>query len=306
MLRRAIRLEWITIGVMLVSVAILFSVSGQSQAMKAAWIEDSLGLLPPLAFLVAIRFARKPTSSEFPYGHHRAVGVGHLVASVALLAMGTFLLVDSGIALLSGEKPPIGLAVIFGHEIWSGWLMIGALAITAIPAVMLGRLKAKPAAALHDKVLHADSDMNSADWRTALATIIGILGIGAGVWWADAAAAIVISVSVLKDGWTNLSGAISGLADARPTTFDNSEPHPLIGQVDEVLDDVDWVRDHGIRLRDEGHVFHIEAFLVPHEGEGLTLERLAEVRKKVSDVDWKVEDVVVTAVTEVRDIHRPL
>ena len=49
-LRKARRLEWITI-VYLLSVAILVGLGlGQSQAMKAAWIEDILSLVPPLSF----------------------------------------------------------------------------------------------------------------------------------------------------------------------------------------------------------------------------------------------------------------
>ena len=35
-LRRAIRLEWVTLAVLAVTVAAVYSVSGQSQAMKAA------------------------------------------------------------------------------------------------------------------------------------------------------------------------------------------------------------------------------------------------------------------------------
>src|SRR5690606_6162546 len=60
-LARAVRLEKITLGVLAVTVAVVALVAGQSQAMKVAWIEDSLSFLPPLAFLVAVRVAgRRP------------------------------------------------------------------------------------------------------------------------------------------------------------------------------------------------------------------------------------------------------
>lgn len=304
-LRRAIRLEWVTIAVLVVTVAAVYTVAGQSQAMKAAWIEDSLSFLPPLAFLIAIRVARLSPTARFPYGRHRAVGIGHLVAGVSLLAMGLFLVVDSGTGLLGGERPPLGVVEIGGRVIWVGWLMVVVMALSCIGPMILGRMKAAPAEALHDKVLAADADMNRADWQTGVATIVGVLGIGMGLWWADAVAALVVSVSILRDGWTNIRGAIEGLADARPTRYDGTDPHPLIHDIDKTLDGVDWARDHGVRVRDEGHVFHVEAFLVPADGQEITVERLTAVRERVADLSWKLDDVVVTVVSEVLDEHRP-
>lgn len=304
-LRRAVRLEWVTIGVLAATVAIVYLAAGQSQAMKAAWIEDSLSLLPPIAFLVAVRVARASPSEAFPYGRHRAVGVGHLVAGVALLTMGAFLIGDSALGLVTGERPPIGTVELGGHVFWAGWVMVAAMAVTGVGPVILGRLKEKPAQELHDKVLHADADMNRADWKTSLATIVGVLGIGLGLWWADAVAALVVSVSIVRDGWANTRGAIAGLADARPTRYDGSEPHPLIHEIGRVLAAVDWAVDHGARVRDEGHVFHVEAFLVPADGEEITVDRLTEVRRGLAGLSWKIEDVVVTAVPEIRDAHRP-
>lgn len=75
---------------------------------------------------------------------------------------------------------------LFGQTVWAGWLMIAAMVYTGIGPVILGHLKKPLAEKLHDKVLWADAEMNAADWRTAGAAIIGILGIGVGWWWADA------------------------------------------------------------------------------------------------------------------------
>ncbi|WP_314038563.1 cation transporter [Dietzia sp. CH92] len=304
-LRRAVRLEWITIAVLAGTVAAVYAVSGQSQAMKAAWIEDSLSFLPPIAFLVALRVSRIPPSARFPYGRHRAVGIGHLVAGVSLLVMGAFLIVDSGTGLVAGERPPMGVVEIGGRVVWVGWLMVAVMAASVVGPFILGRMKAAPAEALHDKVLYADADMNRADWKTGLATIVGVLGIGMGLWWADAVAALVVSVSIVRDGWSNVRGAIEGLADARPTRYDGTDPHPLVHRIDDLLAGVDWAVDRGARVRDEGHVFHVEAFLVPADGQEVTVARLAEVRRQLSQLSWKIEDVVVTVVPEVLDAHRP-
>lgn len=300
-LRRAVRLEWITIGLLAVTATLVFIVLGNSQAMKAAWAEDLLSFIPPIAFLVAVRLARRRPTKGHPYGFHRSVAIGHLVAAVALTGMGAFLLVDSGIGLLSGEHPTIGTVNLFGFTIWLGWLMIAVMAVTAIPPVILGRLKLGLAKQLHDKVLYADADMNKADWQTSLGTIIGVLGIGVGLWWMDAVAAVFISGSILHDGVSNLRAAIVDLMDARATTFDDNHPHPLAGRVDQYLASLPWVEAAGSRVRDEGHVFHIEAFVVPRE-DALTLEAIERARTGCADLDWKVQDIVIVPVSELPDV----
>lgn len=201
--------------------ALVALVAGQSQAMRAAWIEDLLSLLPPIAFLVALRQIRRPPDRHHPYGHHRSIGVAHLVAAVALLAMGTFLTVDSALTLIRVERPPVGLTVVFGHAVWSGWLMIAVMLVTSIGPLILGRANWPVAEKLHDKVLRADADMGKADWTTAVATILGVLGIGIGLWWADSVAAIAVAISVLRDGAQNLGSAVAGVTDAEARTFDD-------------------------------------------------------------------------------------
>lgn len=300
-LARAVRLEWITIGVLAVTVVLVFLVLGNSQAMKAAWIEDVLSFIPPVAFLIAVRLARRPPSAAHPYGYHRSVAVGHLVAAVALTAMGAFLIVDSGIGLLTADHPTIGTVDLFGTTIWLGWLMITAMAVTAVPPVILGHLKIRLARELHDKVLYADADMNKADWMTSVGTIVGVWGIGLGWWWMDAAAAIFIAVSIVHDGVSNLRAAIVDLVDGRGTTFDDRKPHPLAGRVDRYLTDLPWVAEAGSRVRDEGHVFHVEAFVVPRKRR-FSLDDVENARRGCTALDWKLQDVVVVPVPALPDV----
>ncbi|MEX5236991.1 cation transporter [Kocuria arenosa] len=304
-LRRAVRLEWITIGVLVLIVAAVGLVAGQSQAMKTAWAEDMLSFLPPMAFLVAVRIAGRPPTPRHPFGYHRAVGVAHLVAAVALLGMGATLVIDSATALLTGDRPPIGVLSILGTPVWAGWPMVAVMVATSIPPVVLGRMKTKLAEELHDKVLFADADMNKADWMTGLATAAGVLGIGMGLWWADAVAAIVVATSIVADGVSNLKGSVADLVDARATTYDDAAPHPLIQEVETVLRQQPWVQDVGVRVRDEGHVFHVEGFVVPVAGVVPTLEQLAAARRRCTDLDWKVEDVVLAPVAELPEDQVP-
>jgi cation diffusion facilitator family transporter len=304
-LRRAIRLEWITIGFLAVTVTLVYLVLGNSQAMKAAWIEDLLSFIPPIAFLIAVRINRRPPTKRHPYGFHRSVAVGHLVAAVALTSMGTFLIVDSATGLIRGEHPTIGTVELFGSAIWLGWLMIGVMAVIALPPVFIGRVKLKYAQQLHNKVLYADADMNKADWMTAVGSIVGVAGIGVGLWWLDAVAALFIAGSILWDGLRNLRSAVTDLMDERATTFDDKKPHPVAGVVGDYLRALPWVADAGTRMRDEGHVFHIEAFVVPKDGTVPSLETLEAARTACIDLDWKVQDIVLVLTPELPDVVSP-
>ena len=296
-LRRAIRLAWATIAFLLVGVTLVYLVMGSSQAMKAAWAEDLLSFIPPIAFLVALRVTGRVPSERHPYGYHRSVGIGHLVAATALLSMGAFLVFDSVSGLLSGEHPPVGTIVVLGHQMWAGWLMVGVLAYTCVPAVLLGRAKMPLAEQLHDRVLHADADMNKADWMTGVGGIVGVLGIGVGLWWADSVAALFISASILHDGVKNLRVAVTALMDARATTVDGSSPHPLGDRIDRTLHDLPWVAHAASRVRDLGHVFHVESFVVGRDGMP-THAQLRDAWDAVAALDWKVEDLVVVPVEE--------
>src|SRR5918999_713341 len=152
--------------------------------------------------------------------------IAYMVSAVGLL----YLTLRAKLAKF--EHPPIGMVSPLGlGPVWLGWLMIAALAWSAIPAMLLGRAKLPLAAELHDKVLYADAKMNRANWLTAGAAIIGVLGIGIGLWWADAAAAIVISLDITRDGLINVRAAAADLMDSRPTRHDDSTTHPLIGDL---------------------------------------------------------------------------
>lgn len=295
-LRRAIRFEWATLAFLAVAITAVGLVTGSSQAMRAAWIEDLLSLAPPLAFLVSIRIIARPASEKYPYGFFRSVGVAHLVAGVALFAMGAFLLVDSVTTLVRGERPPIGTVVVFGQSVWLGWLMMGVMALTIPLPIYFGRVKMRLARELHNKVLYADADMNKADWMTAVGTIVGVAGIGIGLWWTDAAAAGFIAASILWDGVKNTRAAITDLMDTRGTTFDDKHHHPDVDKVHDYLESLPWVDEVRTRTRDQGQFFHIEAFVRPRADRALTIGKLEEAQRGCRELDWKIHDIVIVPV----------
>jgi divalent metal cation (Fe/Co/Zn/Cd) transporter len=58
----------------------------------------------------------------------------------------------------------------------------------------------------------------------ALLALGGYILYDVGLWWADAAAAIVISLDIARDGVINVRAAAADLMDSRPTRCDDSAP----------------------------------------------------------------------------------
>lgn len=295
-LSRARRLEWLTLAYLVTSIGVLYLVMGSSQAMKTQWLDDFVSMVAPTAFLVTTWIAARPASPEYPYGHHRAVSIGYLVASLALAGIGLFLLVDSGIKLVGLERATIGGMEIFGTVVWAGWPMLVALAYASVPSFFLGRAKLKLARKIHDKTLYTDAEINRADWMSALAAGGGVLGIGFGFWWADAAVAVLISLDIMRDGYSNIRAALSALTDEMPhKTVEPDEPDLLPAALERELAGLDWIERVAVRMREQGHVYFGEIFVVPASHERLA-ENLRDLAERARRFHWRVHDVTVMPV----------
>jgi cation diffusion facilitator family transporter len=295
--QRARRLEWISILFLLTIIAAIGCTMGSSEAMKAVWIEDLLSLVPPVAFLIGARFRDRDPTDEFPYGYRRATLIAFLAAAVALLAFGLYILGESLTTLIAAERPSIGTIGLFGRRVWLGWMMIAALIYSVIPPLILGRLKLPLATELHDKALQTDANLNKGDWLTGIAGVFGILGIGLGFWWADAVAAAIISIEILRDGVSDLRNSIAQLMNKRPTQVDSYEKDPVLDRVEEALKQLEWVCGVRVRLREDGEVISGEVFVVPRDESNL-MARVSEATERACGVDWRLHDINVVLCSE--------
>lgn len=291
-LHRAKRLQWLTIGYLITTIIAIYLTMGQSQAMKTAWVEDLLSLIPPVVFLISVRLAARPPNLHFPYGYHRAVMIGYVTAALALLVVGGFLLIDASIKLIMMEHPTINSVELFGSHVWLGWLMFPALLWGAVPPIFIGRAKLPLASMLQDKILYADAKMNKADWLTAIGAIAGVAGIGLGIWWADAAAAALISLDILNDGLTNLGRSVRALMDESPRRAGEKHLDPLVRRLISELEAMPEVKAARVRLREEGHVYFGDVTVVLSR-EREVLDILARIAERAHALDWRIHDIVV-------------
>ena len=255
-LKRAVRLEWWTLFWLASIVAVMGLTAGSSQAMRTAWIEDMLSMVPAIVFLIALHFERRPPTRRFPFGFKRVNSLAFLISAVALSAVGVSLLIESAMTLLSEDHATIPPVTLFGNSLWSGWLMVAALVYSVVPPLILGHLKLPIARRLQDKVLHTDAMMQKADWMTGLAGVAGVIGLGLGYWWADALAAALISLSILQDGINALRVATAELIDGAPRRLEGTELAEDAVHLQGALEA--RFPDASIRLRETGRFIHAQ------------------------------------------------
>jgi divalent metal cation (Fe/Co/Zn/Cd) transporter len=267
---QARRLEWWSIAYVCSCVALLALTMGGSQALKTEMVEDVLSLCAPILFLITDRISAWRPDATYPFGYERASSAGYLGAALALLASGLLLFGDGALKLAEAEHPIIGGIALFGRVVWIGWLGIAALIWCAIPAWLLGRYKRRLAKEINDKGLLTDAETNSSNWKSAGAAIAGILGVAAGLWWADGAAAVFISFEIIHSGWIEVKTALADIMDRRPQQLGTSEHDPLPGKLQAFLQEQDWIVDGVVRIRETGRELIAEAVFVPRNNDNLS------------------------------------
>jgi hypothetical protein len=90
------------------------------------------------------------------------------------------------------------------------------------------------------------------------------------------------------------------LIDERPTTVDHDRPDELPDRMRRRLKSFPWIKDAAVRMREEGHVYFGEAFVVVSDETNLT-EKLRQAVEDCADLNWRVHDLVITPVHSLED-----
>lgn len=284
-------------GLRLSVVVLLGLVLGTSQALHAIWLKSLWSLWPPAAFLLAYRIEQKPPTPRFPFGFYRAGSISFLSASLALVCMGGYLLFAGARALIETHHP--SLAPIWAHHgwHWRGWPVIAALLYSMAVPTVLGRFRQGLAATIHDKGLFADATMGRMSWVAGGAAVVGVLGIGLDLWWADFVATLFIGLYVSWYGMRHLYTAVCDLIDEIPRRIGSHQLDPLGGQIRQYLRSLPWVSDVRVRLREEGRLLTGVALIYPTDEDEL-LARLDAARLHIESLDWRLLDFQLVPVGE--------
>jgi hypothetical protein len=126
--------------------------------------------------------------------------------------------------LVHREHPPIGTVVLFGHQLWLGWLMIAALAFSALIGFTLGTLKTPDRRAATQQGPACGSGHESR--RVAVG---GCSDRPASCSWRSASGGATparrrsLSIEIVRDGWKNIRQVIGDMMDESPTKLGERE-----------------------------------------------------------------------------------
>lgn len=186
--RRALRLEYLTIGWNLVegTIAVAAALAAGSVALLGfgidSFVESASGFVLTWR-LLAEGHGRSPADVErLDRRAHRFVGI-------SLFLLAAYITFDAVTALIRREIPQ------------SSAVGIALTAISIGVMLWLGRAKRRAAAVLESRALEADAFQTTACWWLSIAALCG-LGLNAwwGWWWGDPVAALVMAALIVREG----------------------------------------------------------------------------------------------------------
>ena len=224
----------IAIGVVLVVAKLVVGLTTGSLGILSEAAHSFLDLASSGFTLVAVRTSRRPPDKEHPYGHGRT-------ENLAAFAEGLLLLVTAALIAFEAVRRLVEGGAIVNPAGYAFVLLIATLVIEAGRAVVLrrvGRLASSEA-------MLADATNRLSDVLATLGVIAGLIGVRAGISWADSVAALLVAGIVARAAgliaWR--SGDI--LIDRAPA---GAEP-----QLRRAIQEVDGVREvRSVRVRRSG------------------------------------------------------
>lgn len=295
------RLEWISLGYQIFITAVLAAFAGSSQVIKTEWMENAFAIIPIAGVLLTYRFENKTPDAGRPFGYHRAATIAFMAAAFAIAAVGILLVFEAASNLIHGERPSIGGFLLFGHTIWLGWILVALMAVSAIPPVVLGKLKTPISILIHDKALHADAEMNRANWLSNGAGCIGLVLVAFGFWWGDSLAALLIALDITRDGVTAVARSLSDVMDQHPTDLETGRQHPIVRDVYRAIAALPFVAAHKTLLREHGRYFFGEIFIVANDAMPTVIEATRAVREAVLPLDWRLQHLAIEFTDDLED-----
>jgi cation diffusion facilitator family transporter len=222
------------IGVALLAGKIVVAILTGSLGILSEAVHSLFDLAASTFTLFAVRAARKPADKEHPYGHGRAENLAAFAEGILLLVTAGGIMFEAVRRLVAGGSPvnPTGYA--FG-------LVVVTLVVESGRAVVLRRVGRRASS----EAMLADSTDRLTDVLANVAVLVGLAGVRAGLAWADAAAALLVALVILRAAGllTWRSGDI--LIDRAPAGAES--------QLREAIQDLDGVREvRSVRVRRSG------------------------------------------------------
>jgi divalent metal cation (Fe/Co/Zn/Cd) transporter len=200
-LRRAILLSAITVvwdGVAGGS-AVILALSSGSLSLLGFGFDTAIDSLASIALIW--RFAAERAQ---PHRADRLERVAAAVVGAVLAVLGVYLGLQATLAIANGAEPGTSAAA------------IALLAASAAVLPPLGLAKRRLAERLSSGALRGDSILTLAAGLLAIVGLVSALLATLGLRWADAVAAMVVAVVLVREGWRGLQELRAGGASREP------------------------------------------------------------------------------------------
>ncbi len=158
-----------------------------------------------LVVVAGLYLTTQPPDFEHPHGHERIEPFVSLVVAISILGAGVGVLWQAGLAVLGDGGPPqIGVAA------------VGVLAASAVMKYALYRFVRRVGEVYESPALIATALDNRNDILTAVAALVGVVGVRAGFPLLDPVAAIVVAIGIFYTGWEVIRDNINYLVGRAP------------------------------------------------------------------------------------------
>lgn len=232
---------------------------------------------------VGFRLSRRPASETHPYGWERAEDIAGLGVALVIWASAVLAGYVSLHKLLEyGRTTDVGLAML-------------AAATGIVGNQVVARYKAAVGRRIQSATLEADAQHSWLDAVSSAGALLGLVGVAAGLRWADAVAGLFVTVFIAHVGWEVTADLLGHL-------MDGVDPDLLAGAVT-AAESVPGVGHAHARARWMGRtlVVEVEGFLNPdtslRAGEGMgevVRAAVAEAVPQTRAVVWIPRPMVTT------------
>jgi cation diffusion facilitator family transporter len=153
----------------------------------------------------AVRWSDQPADDVHHYGHGKIESIAALVETGLLFITTGWIISEAVRRLLGGEA-----------SVEVEWWAIAIIAASIIIDYNRARALSAVAKRTHSEALEADALHFSSDMWSSIAVLVGLCAVWLGFPWADAAAALLVSIFVALAGWRLGKRTLNTLLDAAP------------------------------------------------------------------------------------------
>ena len=201
------------LSVLKISVGVI----GQSQALIADGVHSLSDLATDVMVIWAAKHAQAEPDDEHPYGHKRIETLATMGLSLALIAVAIGFAYDAVSHLIAGTdlRQP-------------GWMVLIAAAISMLAKEWVYHYTIRAARLINSDLLRANAWHSRTDAASSVIVLVGVLGAMAGFRYADALAAIGVSIMI---GWVGWSLGRKGIAELIDTSVEPQVLNKIVNTI---------------------------------------------------------------------------